>query len=174
MDRISWNNFNENGYLIPQIKTCNKRFRGYPESVHVDAIYRDQKNRRSCKKHGLRMSGPRLGRPPKPTPENEAELRALAVQARQDELNRIPVEGKFGKGKRRYGLGTVMAKLACTSETALMLTSLVINLIKWLAAIFLRLFFGAGKTFPHTRKGRIGTKRGTSPFPTNHRPIQYF
>jgi len=142
VDRISWDNFNESQDLIPQIEAYKKRFGVFPESVHVDAIYRNQKNRRFCKKHGIRLSGPKLGRPPKSTPENEALLRERAVQARQDEVDRIPVEGKFGEGKRRYGLGLVMTKLAGTSETAIAMTFLVMNLQKWLAAIFLRFVFG--------------------------------
>ncbi len=142
VDRISWDNFNESQDLIPQVKAYKKRFGVFPESVHGDGIYRNRKNLRFCKEHGIRLSGPRLGRPPKPTPENEARLRELAGQAKQDELDRIPVEGKFGEGKRRYGLGRVMTKLAGTSETAIAMTFLVMNLQKWLTAIFLRLLLG--------------------------------
>ncbi|MDY6857653.1 MAG: hypothetical protein SWO11_23735, partial [Thermodesulfobacteriota bacterium] len=40
----------------------------------------------------------------------------------------------------RYGIGRVMTKLATTSETAMALCFLVMNLEKWLKAIFLRLF----------------------------------
>ncbi|MDY6856013.1 MAG: transposase, partial [Thermodesulfobacteriota bacterium] len=45
------------------------------------------------------------------------------------------------QAKRRYGIGRVMTKLATTSETAIALCFLVMNLEKWLKAIFLRLFF---------------------------------
>ncbi|MEM9266850.1 MAG: transposase, partial [Cyanobacteria bacterium P01_F01_bin.13] len=40
------------------------------------------------------------------------------------------VEGKFGQGKRRFGLGRVMAKLAQTAETMIAITCLVMNLEK--------------------------------------------
>ena len=122
----------------------------------VDAIYRNRENRRFCKEHGIRMSGPGLGRPPKPTQENEAELRALADQARQDELDRIPVEGKFGEGKRRYGLGRVMTKLACTSETGIMLTFLVMNLKKMAG----RHFFAPVFRGEHERRWSIWERHG--------------
>jgi len=56
-------------------------------------------------------------------------------------LDRIPIEGKFDQGKRRFGLGLIMTKLSETSESAIALCFLVINLEKWLAAIFLCLFF---------------------------------
>jgi len=141
-DRISWNNFNESTDLIDQITTYKARHGFYPESIHADKLYRTRGNRRFCKKHGIRMSGPRLGRPPKPTEENKAKLQEASRQARQDELDRIPIEGKFGLGKRRYGLNRIMTKLSFTSKTAIALTFLVMNLEKWLKAIFLFLFQG--------------------------------
>ena len=61
--------------------------------------------------------------------------------ARQDEIDRIPIEGKFGQAYRRYGINRVMTKLASTSETTIALCFLVMNLEKRLAAIFLFLFF---------------------------------
>jgi hypothetical protein len=44
-------------------------------------------------------------------------LKAEAKQARQDEIERIPIEGKFRQGKRKYGIDRLMTKLAETSET---------------------------------------------------------
>ena len=140
VDRISWDNFNESTDLIDQIETYKNRFGHFPESVHADKIYRNRGNLRYCKKHEIRLSGPRLGRPPKETEENRAKLKALKKQARQDEIDRISIEGKFGQGKRRYGLGRIMTKLANTSKTAIMMSFLVINLERWLKAIFLSLF----------------------------------
>ncbi len=141
-DRISWNNFNESTDLTDQIKAYKARHGFYPESVHADKIYRTQDNRRFCMKYGIRMSGPKLGRPPKPTEENKARLKAASQQARQDELDRIPIEGKFGLGKRRYSLNRIMTKLSFTSKTSIAITFLVMNLEKWLKAIFLSLFQG--------------------------------
>lgn len=68
------------------------------------------------------MSGPRLGRP------NENELKAQKKLAQKDNRIRNAVEGKFGEGKRRYGLARIMAKLPETSESVIMLQFLVINL----------------------------------------------
>jgi IS5 family transposase len=141
VDRTSWDNFNESQDLKSQAEAYKRRFGVYPASIHADRIYRNRENLRFCKERKIRLSGPRLGRPPKPTPENIARLKAEAALARQDERDRIPIEGKFGQGKRRYGLGRVMTKLASTSETAIALTFLVMNLERWLKAIFLRLFF---------------------------------
>ena len=141
VDRISWDNFNESSDLQNQVEAYKERFGHYPESVHADKIYRNRDNLKYCKTNGIRLSGPRLGRPPKKTPENADRLRAEAIIAKQDELERIPIEGKFGQGKRRFSLGRIMTKLAETSETAIELCFLVMNLEKWLAAIFLCLFF---------------------------------
>jgi hypothetical protein len=146
VDRTSWDNFNECLDLQGQVEAYKRRLGFYPESVHADRIYRTRDNLRYCKKNGIRLSGPRLGRPPKPTPENAARLRAEALQARQDELDRIPIEGKFGQGKRRFGISRLMTKLASTSETAIALCFLVMNLEKWLAAVFLCLFFKEQKS----------------------------
>jgi len=139
-DRISWDNFNESGDLIEQIKTYRSRKGYYPESVHADKIYRTRTNRKFCKDHGIRMSGPPLGRPPKQTEENKAEIQAAKKLARQDEVDRIPIEGKFGVSKRRYSLSRLMTKLSVTSETSVVLTFLVMNLEKWFKTIFLFLF----------------------------------
>jgi IS5 family transposase len=141
VDRTSWDNFNESQDLKSQAEAYKRRFGVYPASIHADRIYRNRENLRFCKERKIRLSGPRLGRPPKPTPENIARLKAEAALARQDERDRIPIEGKFGQIKRRYGLGRVMTKLASTSETAIALTFLVMNLERWLKATFLRLFF---------------------------------
>jgi len=141
VDRTSWDNFNECLDLKGQVEAYKRRFGIYPESVHADRIYRTRDNLTYCKMHHIRLSGPRLGRPPRVTPENAERLKAEAVLARQDEIDRIPIEGKFGQGKRRYGIGRLMTKLASTSETAIAMCFLVMNLEKWLAAIFLRLFF---------------------------------
>ncbi len=130
VDRLSWDNYNESQDLIGQIETYRQRFGCYPESVHADQIYRTRANRKYCKEHGIRMSGPPLGR--KPQNVSAADKK----QAREDEAIRNQVEGKFGQGKRRFGLGRVMAKLASTSAAQISLTFLVMNLERALAMLF--------------------------------------
>jgi len=49
-------------------------------------------------------------------------------QAWEDERIRNAIEGKFGQGKRRFSLNRVMAKLDNTSQTAIAITFLVMNL----------------------------------------------
>lgn len=142
LDRLEWENFNESTCLIAQIDDYKARFGVYPASVHADKIYRTQANRASCKARGIRLSGPPLGRPPKQTEDNRAELETQKRLARQDECDRNIVEGKFGQAKRRFGLGRVMTKLAETSACAIAVTLLVVNLSRWLPThFFARLCF---------------------------------
>lgn len=132
LDHISWDNFNESGDLKSQIEAYKTYTGYYPESVHVDKIYRTRENRAWCKQRGIRISGTPLGRPPtNVSPEKKK-------QARDDERIRNCIEGKFGQGKRRFSLGRVMAKLPHTSLTSIALTFLVMNL----STLLLRLFCG--------------------------------
>jgi hypothetical protein len=136
LDRLDWENFNESTRLIAQVEDYKARFGIYPASVHADKSSRTRANREYCKTRGIRLSGPPLGRPPKQTEENYAELAAQKRLARQDERDRNVVEGKFGQAKRRFSLGRVMTKLADTSACAIAVTMLVINLGKWLRPYF--------------------------------------
>ena len=136
VDRIGWDAYNETGDLVGQIEAYRTRFGHYPESVHADKIYRTRDNRKFCKKHGIRLSGPPLGRPP----ADVEKQKAMVKQAREDELARIPIEGKFGQGKRRFSLSRIMCKLAITSEAAILVAFVVMNLEKWLKGHFFALF----------------------------------
>ncbi len=134
LERISWDNYNESRDLKDQIEEF-KRFTGfYPESVHVDRIYRTRENRAWCKERGIRISGPPLGRPPKNISKQKKK------QAQLDERIRNSIEGKFGQAKRRFSLNRVMAKLPLTSQTAIAITFLVMNLSTLLRQV-LCLFF---------------------------------
>ena len=135
LDRLSWDNYNEGGDLIDQIEFYKKRFNCYPESVHADKIYRTRQNIKYCKELGVRFSGRPLGRPSK----DVAKTKKNAKQTYQDEVDRIPIEGKFGQCKRRFGLGRIMAKLAQTSASMISLSLLVANLEKVLCAFILYL-----------------------------------
>ena len=141
VDSLSWDPYNESEDLQKQVELYRERYGCYPESVHADKIYRTLENRRYCQKHGIRLSGPPLGRPLKETEANKEHLKELREQQRQDEIDRQAVEGKFGEGKRRFTLSRIMAKLAETSEAVIMVSFIVMNLEKILRDILLFLFF---------------------------------
>ena len=133
VDRLSWDSYNEGSDLVSQIETYRGRFSCYPGSVHADQVYRTRANRAFCKTHGIRLSGPPLGR--KPQQVSAADKK----QAAADEAIRNQVEGKFGQGKRRFGLGRIMAKLASTSAAQISLSFLVMNLERALRLLFFSL-----------------------------------
>jgi len=162
VDRISWDAYNESEDLKIQIERYHNRFGHYPESVHADKIYKTRNNRRYCKDHGIRLSGPALGRPKKRTDENVLELKAQKKLLREDEIERITIEGKFGQGKRRFGLSKIMAKLAQTSETMIMLTFMVMNLEQMLTkALYfcLHIHFSLLSLLMKTASQLIGQKK---------------
>lgn len=137
--RLSWDNFNESVDLPGQIENYKNLTGYYPQSVHVDKIYRNRENRAWCKERGIRISGPPLGRPPKNVSAQDRK------QAQLDERIRNTIEGKFGQAKRRYGLNRILTKLRETSETAIAISFLVVNLstlLRQVYCLFLSFFLG--------------------------------
>ena len=97
----------------------------YPEAVPADKLLRTRENLRCCAEHGIRLSGPRFGRPAKiVNPE-------ILKQQLTDNSARNAIDGKFGQCKRRFGQGRVMAWRRDCSETAIAMTFLAANLIRW-------------------------------------------
>jgi len=134
MEELSWDNFNEGTTLIKSIENYHQRFGCYPEAVLADKIYRNRYNLRYCKEHGIRLSGPRLGRP------CQSELSGQRKLERMDARERNAVEGKFVEGKRAYGLARIMTRLRETSETVISMQLLVMNLGKRIRDSFHRFF----------------------------------
>jgi hypothetical protein len=135
-DNISWDAYNESGDLVDVVKRYRQRFGYYPEAVIVDKVYRNRGNLRFCKEHGIRISGPRLGRP------RAGDF--ASKQQYKDSCTRNTVEGKFGIGKAAYGLGRVMANLRMTANTVINLAFLAMNLVKRLYLFF---FFSKDRIF---------------------------
>src|SRR5690554_8095598 len=68
-ETLSWDAYNESADLIPHVEAY-KELRGhYPELVQVDKIYGTNKNRKWCKKRGIRMTVARKGSKPKRSEE---------------------------------------------------------------------------------------------------------
>ena len=101
-----------------------------------DPVYGTQANRRYLKGHGIRFAGKPLGRPKNVAEANREELKRLKAQRREEYLQRIPIEGKFGQGKNGYRLNYIRAKRADTSYAWINSIFLVMNL-----AVLLRIFF---------------------------------
>ncbi len=140
IETLSWDAFNEGTTLVESIESYRERYGHYPAVVQADKIYRNRKNLQYCEGHDIRLSGPRLGRPPADK-EKQKEQKRLE---RQDASERNAVEGKFGEGKRRYGLARIMARLKETAESEIYLQFLVMNLehrLRVLFSFFLRHLF---------------------------------
>ena len=121
IETLNWDSFNEGTELIAVMERYRQRYGCYPEAVLADKIYRNRTNLAFCKEHGVRLSGPRLGRP---GPSAQTDRRT----ARADNAARNGIESPFGIGKRRYGLGRIMAKLRCTAESVIAIQFLLLNL----------------------------------------------
>jgi IS5 family transposase len=122
LERLDWDSFHEGNTLQAAVEAYRERYGHYPEAVLADRAYRSRENLRYCKEHGIRLSGPPLGRPSKSARAEQARIE------RQDVAERNEIEGKFGEGKRLYGLGLIRARLRATSETVIALQLLVMNL----------------------------------------------
>jgi len=137
LEHFSWDAYGEAGDLPGACASYKSRTGHWPEAVLADKLFRNRENLAWCAARGIRLSGPRLGRPPK-----ETDVSVLRQQL-ADSAARNAVEGKFGQCKRRLGLDRVMARGKAHSETVIRMALLASNLIRWLrdkAAALLRLF----------------------------------
>lgn len=147
LDRFSWDAYNETSDLEGQAESFRQRFGHYPASIHADKIYQTRANRAWCKERGIRLSGKPLGRPRELTPEEKQ-------RQRQDEKDRIPIEGKFGNAKRKGTLQRVMAKLAVTSRTVVTIGLIALNLdalLRFLRALIRQLHMWQAPSMPKYR-----------------------
>ncbi len=135
IDRLSWDNFNEGPTLIQSVEDYFDQHGHYQEVLCADQIYRNRDNLRYCRARGIRLSGPRLGRPPA-DPQKTRENQRIE---REDAGTRNAVEGKFGEAKRAYCLGCVKGKLKETSETIIMLQFMVMNFWSMLRSFLSRI-----------------------------------
>jgi len=110
--------------LIQALDAYKYHHGSYPERVLVDQIYRTRSNIAFCQKNGIRISGPRLGRPAK----NEEIRRKDAKIAAKDNVDRIQIERYFSTAKRRNGMGLITKKREDTSLTTIALSVLVTNI----------------------------------------------
>ena len=105
---------------------CHRRTASQWQSL-CDAYEGSRLTRKQfCQKHSLARS----------TLANREELKRLKAQRREEYLQRIPIEGKFGQGKNGYRLNYIRAKQADTSSAWINSIFLVMNLL-----ILLKVFF---------------------------------
>ena len=132
LEHSSFDAYNESENLIAIIERFLVREGHYPKRVLADAIYRTRENLKYCAKHNIRLLGKPLGRPKKDAVVDKK-------QTRIDEIDRIEVERKFSHAKGSFGLALIRAKLSDTSQTAIALSILALNIAQ--AARVLRVLF---------------------------------
>jgi hypothetical protein len=134
IDKQSWDNFSEGATLIASAEKYKARHGVYPKAILADKTFRNRVNIAFCKATGIRLTGPRLGRPKK------EEIEADRRQTYLDSCERNMVESRFGIGKRRYGLDLIMARLPFTAVNEAAMNIFVMNVALLLRA-FLRFIF---------------------------------
>ena len=132
LEYYSFDAYNEAGNLKAMVERFREREGHYPARILADKIYRNRDNLSYCKEHGIRISGPALGRPRKGEVRNK-------IQDYKDECERVEVERRFSLAKRKCGMGLVTAKLQETVAHVLAMSVLVLNLRKIQCAL-LRFF----------------------------------
>jgi len=141
LEHTSFDAYNESANLQAIIERYRERSGHYPERVLADRIYRNRENLRYCKQLNIRLSGKPLGRP-KREPDIDKK------QERQEQIDRIEVERKFSQAKGSFGLGLIRAKLKETSQTAIALSILMVNIAhigNILRTLFLWIIFSTHK-----------------------------
>jgi hypothetical protein len=130
LDHLSWEAFNEGGYLMDSVEKYKSRFGFYPAEVLADQIYCTRENRKQLKLLEIKLIAKPLGRPS-----------AQAVKNHLSPGERNPIEGKFGQGKVAYGLNEIRAKLSSTSTSWIAAIALVLNLVKLTRQALVHLIF---------------------------------
>ena len=118
LDHLSWDAYNEGGYLMNSVELYKNRHGYYPAEVLADMIYCNRENRRMLKELGIRLLAKPLGRP---STTNRVKL---------NPGDRNPIEGKFGQAKVRYGMDRIRARLKDTSESWVAMILVVMNLVR--------------------------------------------
>ena len=121
LEYCSFDAYNEAGNLQEMAERFREREGHYPSRILADKIYRNRENLSYCKEHGIRLSGPALGRPRKGEIRNK-------IQDYRDECERVEVERRFSLAKRKCGMGLVTAKLRETAAHVIAMSILVLNL----------------------------------------------
>jgi IS5 family transposase len=129
VDRIHWDAFHEGADLKHQVEAYKARYGVYPESVHADPVYGTRENGAFLKDKGIRYAGKPLGRPRQVIEQTPHNGNARSNKGKPTIGNAIPIEDKFGQGKRGYSLNTLRAKTARTSEAWIHSIFRVMNLL---------------------------------------------
>ena len=120
IEKLSFDAYNESDVLIAAAERYYERTGHYPERILADKIYRNRNNLSYCREHGIRLSGPALGRPKKNAgTDKKTEYR--------DNADRVAVERAFVLAKQKYGLGLITSRLDATTRCSIALSVIAMN-----------------------------------------------
>lgn len=136
IERLGFEPYNEAEDFYRAVEGYRERYGCYPARILADKLYRNRQSLAYCKEHGIRLTGPALGKPPK----DQALTKQAKAQEYQDICDRNEVEGVFGTGKTAYGIGRIAAHLEATSFCTIGVALILMNLTKRLRSL-LRLVF---------------------------------
>ena len=135
IENQNWDNFAEGKTLQASAEKFRERHGVYPKAIIADKTYRNRENINFCKANGIRLSGPRLGRP------KASEIEADREQAYKDSCERNIVEGRIGINKRRYGMDLIYARLEPTGEFEAAMNVLCMNVAHLLRVLLRRILW---------------------------------
>ena len=124
IEHLSFDAFNEGPQLKSILDAYKYRHGCYPSRVLVDQIYRTKANIAFCKENGIRISGPKLGRPTSDTKQKKKDAKTTA----KDKVDRIQIERYFSTAKRRNGMGLITKKREDTSLSTIAMSVLTTNI----------------------------------------------
>ena len=124
IEHLSFDAYNEGPMLIQALEAYKYRNGHYPARVLVDQIYRTTDNITFCKKNGIRISGPKLGRPAKDKTKRKSDKKI----SDQDNVDRIQIERFFSTAKRKNGMGLIDRKREDSSLMTIAFSVLVTNI----------------------------------------------
>ncbi len=125
-DRFSWDAYNERTDIKMQVENFKQTYGCYPRVLLGDQIFLTRENRKYLREKGIKIYGKPLGRPPK----NDSQTASQKYRDKIEAAKRNHAEGKFGQGKRGYGLNNIMDRLPETSESWVNTILFVMNLTK--------------------------------------------
>ena len=119
----SFDNYNEGTTLKNLIEQFYEKFNFYPEEILADKIYHNRENKKLCKSFGIKFIGKPLGRRPK----DAKKQKELAKEEYRAQCDRAEIEGRFGVGKRKFGLNLIKMKKKETTKTMVSLIAMALN-----------------------------------------------
>ena len=124
VEDLFWDALNDGNTLQASVESFRPAYGYDPKRILTDTFFRICENLCYCKKHHIHLNGPRLGEPS----AHPAPFREQGKQEWLESGERGEIELDFGVGKSRYSLSCIVTKLRHTSEVAVSVVVLTMNL----------------------------------------------